>query len=175
LRLIEEHPPTPPAIDRLAWLVACEEIRQLASRYAVAVSHGDLDRLVALFVSDVRVGRTGTGRDALRDDFSRQLAPLGQRVLHVTNHVVDVADADHAAGVVGTRAELELGGEWIVQMIEYHDDYRRTDDGWRFVRRRHMLWYGAPVGTSPLGLPPANWPASAVSQGDLPGSAPLEF
>lgn len=166
---------TPPPDDTLAWLTACEQIRQLASRYAVALSHDDLDRLVDLFVSDVRVGRSASGRDALRDDFARQLAPLGRRILQVTNHVIDVKDADHATGVVGTRGEIELDGEWIVQVIEYHDEYRRTDEGWRFVRRHHRLWYGAPVGTSPIGLPPANWPESAVGEGDLPDVEALDF
>ena len=163
------------AIDPLARLTACEDIRQLVSRYAVALAHGDLDRVVDLFVDDVRVGGAARGHEALRDDLARLLEPLGRQILQVTNHVIDVADADHATGIVGTRAEIELDGEWIVQMIEYHDRYRRTDAGWKFVRRRHLLWYGAPVGVSPVGLPPADWPASAVGTGDLPGSATLDF
>jgi ketosteroid isomerase-like protein len=153
--------------DPTAWVLACEQIRQLASRYAVAMSHRDLDALVALFVDDVQVGRDGLGHVALRADFERQLAPLQRRILQVTNQVIDVHDHDHASGIVGTRAELELDGTWVVQVIEYHDTYRRTPDGWRFVRRRHRLWYGAPLGTSPVGLPPANWPASATGTGDL--------
>lgn len=157
--------------DPLAWLIAHEEIRQLASRYAVAMGHRDLDVLVELFVLDVQVGRSRSGRDALRADFERQLAPIGRSILHVTNHVIHVTGPDEATGIVGTRAELGLEGEWIVQLIEYHDTYRRTDEGWRFVRRRHLLWYGALVGTSPIGLPQANWPQNAVGEGDLPGSA----
>jgi hypothetical protein len=156
--------------DPIAWMLACEEIRQLASRYAVAIGRRDLDALVALFVSDVRVGRAAAGRDALRSDFERQLAPIGRCILQVTNVVIDVVDEDRATGVVGTRAELELDGDWIVQVIEYHDDYERRDGCWLFTRRRHRLWYGAPVGTNPLGLPPAHWPASAIGLGDLGGS-----
>jgi len=154
--------------DRLAWLDATEQIRQLASRYAVAMNRHDVEALAALFVDDVQVGRDRFGHDELRTDFARQLEPLGMTVLQVTNHVIDVTDADHATGIVGTRAELELGGEWIVQVIDYHDTYERRDDRWRFVRRKHRLWYGAPIGTSPLGLPPANWPQNAVGLGDLP-------
>lgn len=153
--------------DPSAWLVACEEIRQLASRYAVAMSHRDLDTLVALFVEDVRVGRSGRGHEALRADFEQRLAPLGRCILHVTNHVIDVHNHDEASGIIGTRAELEIDGQWVVQVIEYHDAYRRVSNGWRFVRRRHRLWYGAPTGTSPIDLPPANWPASAIGTGDL--------
>jgi ketosteroid isomerase-like protein len=156
--------------DPTAWLIACEEIRQLASRYAVAMNHRDLDTLVGLFVDDVRVGRDTSGHEALRASFEAQLRPLGRTILQVTNQVIDVDDAEHAHGVVGTRGEIELDGNWIVQVIEYHDEYRRTDDGWRFVRRRHLLWYGAPIGTSPVGLEPAHWPSNAVGEGDLPWS-----
>ena len=154
--------------DPLAWLVACEQIRQLASRYAVAMSRHAFADLAELFVDDVQVGRETRGRDALRADFERQLEPLGLTILHVTNHVIDVVGPDDATGVVGTRAELELDGRLIVQMIEYHDDYAQRDGEWLFVRRRHRLWYGAPLGTDPLGLPPADWPLSAVGMGDLP-------
>ncbi len=154
--------------DPQAWLGACEQIRQLASRYALAMSRHDVDELATLFVDDVQVGRDRFGRDELRADFTRQLAPLGLTVLHVTNQVIDVLGADDATGIVSTRAELEIDGEWIVQMIEYHDSYARRDGEWLFVRRRHRLWYGAPIGTSPLGLAPANWPANAVGLGDLP-------
>jgi hypothetical protein len=153
--------------DPIAWMLACEEIRQLASRYALAIGRRDLDALVALFVPDVRVGRAAAGRDALRADFERRLAPIGRSILQVTNVVIDVVDADRATGVVGTRAELELDGDWIIQVIEYHDDYERREGRWLFTRRRHQLWYGAPVGTNPLDLPPAHWPASAIGLGDL--------
>lgn len=158
--------------DPHAWLLACEEIRQLASRYAVALSRGDLDTVVALFVDDVQLGRGGDGggehgHAALRASFEELLAPLRRQILQVSNHVIDVVDADHASGVVGTRAELEIDGHWVVQLIEYHDTYRRTANGWRFVRRRHRLWYGAPLGESPLGQSPAHWPDSAVGTGDL--------
>ena len=49
------------AVDPLERLVAHDEIRQLASRYAVAVDSRDLDSLVDLFVDDVRVGRDADG------------------------------------------------------------------------------------------------------------------
>ncbi len=152
--------------DPLAWLMACESIRQLASRYAVAMGQRDFDALAALFVPDVRVGELA-GRAALAENFAAQLEPITTSILHVTNHVIDVASAEFATGTVGTRAELEIDGAWIVQMIQYGDEYRMADGKWCFVRRRHRLWYGAPVGTSPIGLPPADWPANTVGRGDL--------
>jgi hypothetical protein len=154
--------------DLVTWLDACEQIRRLASGYAVAMGHHDVDALADLFVDDVRVGRDETGREALRDDFARQLEPLGMTILHVTNHLIDVESADVATGVVGTRAELELDGRLVVQMIEYHDSYACRAGEWLFVRRCHRLWYGAPIGVDPLTLPPANWPENAIGLGDLP-------
>jgi hypothetical protein len=36
------------------------------------------------------------------------------------------------------------------------------------VRRRPELWYGAEVGTNPLGLAPANWPEHHDGLGTVP-------
>jgi len=157
-------------------LLATVEIQQLAHRYAVYVDARDLDPLVALFVPDVRVGREASGRAALRADFDRQLRAAGVSFLQVGNHVVDFEDDDHATGVVYTRGEIQEGGpeseRWIVQLIQYHDRYERRDGRWLFVRRKHLLVYGAELGQSPLGLPPAEWPRRQTGWGTVPGSLP---
>ena len=158
--------------DIVAWLVACEEIRQLASRYAVALNHRDLGALVQLFVPNVRVGRDLIGPEALRDNIAAQLRDGHRTILQVSNHVIDVSDADHASGIVGTRAEIERGDEWIIQVIEYHDVYERRGGHWLFVRRRHHLWYGADMLQRPNDLPPANWPHSQTGRGVLPEIMP---
>ncbi|MCU1391615.1 MAG: polyketide cyclase [Ilumatobacteraceae bacterium] len=158
--------------DPVAWLIACEEIRQLASRYAVTMNHRDLDALSELFVPDVRIGRELTGRVALRDNMAAQLTDGHRTILQVTNHVIDVLDADHATGIVGTRGEIERGDEWVVQVIEYHDTYERRDGHWLFVRRKHHLWYGADMLTRPNVLPDANWPQHQTGKGALPEIMP---
>jgi len=53
-------------MDDVQRLIATDQIRQLASRYAVAMDARDLDALVALFVDDVRVGRNAQGRAECR-------------------------------------------------------------------------------------------------------------
>ena len=158
-----------PAIDRL---LAYEEIRQLAARYAVATDARDLDALVALFVDDVQVGRDQHGRAALKAFFDRTLREVGITVLQVGTHLIDFVDEDHASGVVYCRGEVQVGDRWVVQAIQYRDAYERRDGHWFFVRRTHLLWYGRDVGTSPLGLPPANWPEHAVGTGELPQEWP---
>ncbi len=157
------------AIQRL---LAYEEIRQLVARYAVATDARDLDSLVALFVDDVRVGADAHGRDALREFFDRTLREIGITILNVGTHVIDLLDDDHATGVVYCRGEVQVGNQWVVQAIQYRDDYRRRDDHWYFARRRHLLWYGREVGTSPIGLSPANWPEQHTGTGELPDEWP---
>jgi len=157
----------------LAWLIAHEEIRQLAAHYAVAVDARDLDRLVALFVPDVQVGRSTTGRDALRRDFEVSLGAVGVTILTVGTHAIDVVDDDRATGVVYCHGEIEVGDDWVHQAILYRDTYRRVpEEGWRFVRRVHELWDGAVVTPHPLHQPPADWPANAVGRGTVPQSWP---
>jgi ketosteroid isomerase-like protein len=161
---------------REAHLLDSVEIQQLAQRYAVYVDARDLDRLVELFVPDVRVGREGRGREALRADFDRQLRATGVSFLQVGNHVVDFEDDERATGVVYCRGEIQEGGpesaRWIIQLIQYHDRYERRDGRWLFVRRKHLLVYGAELGQSPLGLPPADWPRSQTGWGTVPASLP---
>lgn len=153
-------------------LLAYEEIGQLAARYAVATDARDLDALVALFVDDVQVGRDLVGRAALKDFFGQSLRDVGVTILNVGTHVIEFDDADHARGVVYCRGEVQVGDRWVVQAIQYRDTYERRGGHWYFVRRRHLLWYGRDVGTSPIGLPPANWPANHSGWGELPDAWP---
>jgi hypothetical protein len=155
----------PALVQRLA---SIEEIRQLVARYALATDSRDLDMLVGLFVDDVQVGADQRGRDALRSFFERSLREVGVTILFVGNHVIEFDDRDHARGVVYCRGEIQVGDRWIVQAIQYRDTYERRAGAWFFVRRRHLLWYGAELGQSPLGLPPANWPERHTGKGELP-------
>jgi ketosteroid isomerase-like protein len=153
-------------------LLAYEEIRQLASRYALAVDSRNLDALVALFVPDVAVGTDATGRDALRAQFDVSLRAVGRTFLLVGTHVIDLSDADpgleRATGSVYCKGEIQDGARWIHQAILYDDVYERRDETWLFVRRRHRLWYGAEPGVNPLTLGPANWPEHHDGLGTVP-------
>ncbi len=157
-------------MNDLQRLLAYEEIRQLASRYALALDSRDLDALVGLFVDDVRVGRRGTGREILRADFDRQLREVGITILHVTGQVIDLDGEDHARGVVYCRGEIQVSDRWITQAIQYRDRYERRKGRWYFAHREHLLFYGADLGENPLKLPPANWPESPTGRGALPES-----
>lgn len=136
-------------LDRLESL-AC--IRQLPHRYGLAVDSRDLDALVDLFVPDVRVTKTVSGRPALKEWFRHTLSHSRSTIHFVGNHVVDFADADHARGVVYCRDELEIpdSGEWHVGTIQYWDDYVRSDGIWYFQRRKFNRWYVVDALTRPF-------------------------
>ena len=156
---------TPHDLQRLN---ALEAIRQLVARYALAVDSRDLATLVELFVPDVQVGAAGRGREALAESFDRSLRGIGVSILNVGTHVIDLVDREHATGIVYCSGEIQDGNRWIRQAIVYDDDYRVVSGRWCFARRRHRLFYGAEVGTNPLGLAPANWPERHVGWGTLP-------
>jgi hypothetical protein len=161
----------PASVNQLDRVVAHEDIRQLASRYALALDSRNLDDLVALFVDDVRVG-DGRGRAALRAQFDSSLREVQRTFLLVGTHVIDVIDAQHASGSVYCKGEIQVGERWIHQAILYDDTYERRDEAWLFVRRVHRLWYGADVGVNPLPLPPANWPEHHAGLGTVPEQWP---
>ena len=50
--------------DRLQRLESLEEIRQLVSKYALALDMRDMDAMANLFVPDVKVGQGRSGRQA---------------------------------------------------------------------------------------------------------------
>lgn len=154
-----------PNIDKV---LAYESIRQLVARYAVAVDSRDIDALVGLFVDDVQVGAFGTGRRALRRSFETSLRGIGVSILNVGTHVIDLVDEREASGIVYCKGEVQDGERWIHQAIVYDDRYRWVADRWYFVRRKHRLFYGAEVGSNPLGLPPADWPERHDGWGTLP-------
>ena len=157
-------------MDAFQRLVARDEIRDLAHRYALAVDSRDLDALVALFVDDVPAGRDARGHQALRRDFEAQLRGVGVTILFVGNHVIDFDDDSHARGIVYCRGEIQDGDRWIHQAIQYRDRYECRRGRWHFVRRRHLLWYGVEAECNPLRQPPADWPSSHTGKGSLPES-----
>ncbi|MCD9625433.1 nuclear transport factor 2 family protein [Rhabdothermincola salaria] len=170
---LSSSPPSgddPEALVRALW--AHDQIRALASRYAVAIDARDIEGLVALFVDDVQVGRRRTGREALAESFRASLGAIGPSMLHVTSQVVDLVDADHATGSVYCLADVVEDHRMIRQAILYRDTYERRDGRWFFVRRIHELFYGVPRDENPLDQSPANWPERSWGRGTVPESWP---
>jgi ketosteroid isomerase-like protein len=163
----------PPAgMSDLDRLLAYEEIRQLAARYALAVDARDLDSLVELFVDDVKAMGGKRGRDALREVFDEHLRADRVSILHIGGHVIDFVDSDHATGTVYCTCEMGDDQRWARQAIAYEDRYERRKGRWYFARRDHLLFYGVEVPERPMGQAPADWPASAIGRGTVPFAWP---
>src|SRR5687767_14517485 len=100
---------------RLAAVESRLAIGQLPIRYAMAVDGRDLDAWVSLFVPDVRIGRTASGRDALRAWIEPQLRTFVRSIHQIVGHRVDLdpEDPDRASGATYCRAEHEVDDRWI--------------------------------------------------------------
>jgi hypothetical protein len=154
-------------LDRMESLAA---IGQLPSRYALAIDSRDMDSLVALFVPDVQVGRDASGREALKQWFTKTMRGSRTTVHVVANHIIDFDDADHAHGVVYCRDELERPerAEWEVGMLQYWDTYERVDGDWCFRRRRFHRWYLCDAMTRPSHGAGVNAGTDTLSTHQLP-------
>jgi uncharacterized protein (TIGR02246 family) len=152
-------------IDRLESLDA---IRQLPAKYALALDMRDMDAMVSLFPSDVRVGKDTTGRLALRAYMDRTLrSPFTGTSHHIGGHVIEFDDPDHAHGVVYSKNEHETGEEWVIMQMMYVDDYVRQDGRWFFARRLPLYWYATDLNKPPIGDNKMRWPGTEWAEGNF--------
>jgi hypothetical protein len=89
-------------------------------------------------------------------------------VILVTNHLIEFDDTDHARGEVWALCHAQLDAGFDEQLLRYEDRYRREGGTWRFLHRKHRLWYGQLRDSSPFDQDPAEWPRSQVGLGDVP-------
>lgn len=144
---------------RLERLESIEAIRQLAGKYSLSLDMRDLDAHVNLFAPDIRVGRRGTGRAALKawvDETLREQFTGTSH--HVGQHIIEFVDPDHAVGVVYSKNEHEAGPEWVIMQMLYWDDYVRIDGQWYFRRRLPCYWYASDLNKPPIGERKMRWP-----------------
>jgi hypothetical protein len=163
--------PEPQALDPVERLLAYEEIRQLASRYALAMDARDLDAMTSLFVEDYRHWNGEVGRAVLHAELDGAFrGGMGGRVgiTQVGTHVINLADADHAHGTVYCTAEFGEDDRWVRQEIAYEDTYVRRAGTWYFASRNHELFYGVELEVRPLRQPDAEWPKAIVGRGTVP-------
>ncbi|WP_460071464.1 nuclear transport factor 2 family protein [Streptomyces sp. YKOK-I1] len=110
------------------------EIEQLLGRYAVAMTRGDVDRVLAVFTPDGTYSAFG---DTYPLDAFPALAAAAPKGLFLVGTPVIELDGDTATGtqplcfVEHARHEMRIG--------YYDDTYARTADGWR-LRTRAMTF-----------------------------------
>ena len=152
--------------ERLDRLESLDEIRQLAAKYSVTLDMRDLDMHVNLFVPDVRVGKEGAGRKALKEwadaTFRDQFTGTSH---HIGNHIIDFDSPDSAIGLVYSKNEHETETEWVIMQMLYWDSYSRVDGRWLFKKRLPMYWYATDLNKPPLGDQKMRWPGQENYEG----------
>ncbi|WP_405066335.1 nuclear transport factor 2 family protein [Kribbella sp. NBC_01510] len=139
------------------------EIEALRGEFSDAAMMGDYDRFASLFTHDAvyRIPDAGiaqTGRDEIRAGTER-LADAWEYFVQTTHPGAIKLDGDTASG----RAYVsEIGrlhdGTSIYNYALFHDQYRRTPDGWKFSERVFEVRY---FDTTPLpGSPQVAWAAT---------------
>lgn len=145
--------------DRLERIESRDEIRQLASKYALALDMRDLDALVNLFPADVRVGGGTSGRAALKAWFSDTLRlQFDGTSHHVGSQIVELTGPDTALGVVYSKNEHETGADWVIMQMMYVDRYERVEGRWYFRKRQPLYWYATDLNRPPIGARKMRWP-----------------
>jgi hypothetical protein len=155
--------------DAVAEMLAREEIRRLAYRYAAAIEARDTDAMAELYSPRARFGDFGDGPNGLRRLMTSSLDGDLFAVILVANHLIDIESSDTARGEVWAHCFAHTRADGFVeQLIKYEDLYEHHNGRWLFVHRRHRLWYGVGHRESPLSQAAANWPSSQVGVGDIP-------
>jgi len=151
---------------RIDLLDATDQIRQLASKYALAVDMRDMDAIVGLYVDDVKVTREEKGHQALKRVMHDVLSTFTASVHHVGNHIIEFKDADNAEGIVYCRCEHEIGDKWVPMYLHYYDAYRRVNGRWYFRRRLNCALYAVDMLERPVGPKKVRWPGRDAIEGN---------
>jgi hypothetical protein len=140
-------------MDELARLLAERECERLIFRYCRLVDFGHAAQIADLFCPDgewIGVDLHLRGRDEIRGWFTEreQLTRRVSRHLCV-NVAVELVSADEAESLcymVNYRHDSRDGDPELPVTLEVpkfvgelHDRFRRTEEGWRFARRRVEL------------------------------------
>ncbi len=151
---------------RLDRLESRDEIRQLISKYALALDMRDMDAMANLFVEDVAAGAGKRGRQALRDWLDDTMRKQFDGTSHhVGTTIIEFVDADNAVGIVYSKNEHETGPEWVIMQMMYYDTYRREAGRWCFRRRQPLYWYATDLNRPPIGARKMRWPGREPYEG----------
>jgi hypothetical protein len=149
---------------RLEQLLAKQEIRELAYKYALAVDTRDWPLLESLWVEVPEP----LPPPSLNIHSARRLPTLftttDTSTLFVCNHLIELDGATNGHGTVYCLASVDRG-QFFDQAIMYQDLYQYEQGKWLFLKRDHLLWWGQERPINPMRQPPANWPAQQVGAG----------
>ncbi|MFA5631267.1 MAG: nuclear transport factor 2 family protein [Porticoccaceae bacterium] len=136
------------AMDEVQMMLAERACQRLALLYSHYIDQGQASRAVDLFTDNgvwTFADQRFEGRAELRRFLEEREAMTHRLSRHViTNHLVDVVDANNATGIMylvhlqdnsGAEGAKSLQGQ--PRMVgQYEDVYVRTEAGWRIKSRR---------------------------------------
>ncbi len=128
------------------------ECCKLMLQYCEYVDHLAPTEFANLFTRDAYYNPAAHPEMNSRDEILAWISgyPLDRLARHVsTNQIVEVIDADNAKGTsyaVVYRQEQPVPGapsEKVVPraIVEYHDTFRQTDEGWRIASREYQYTF----------------------------------
>lgn len=130
---------------RLRRLEDLQEINQLFIDYGEHLDAGDFASYAQLFAEDgeVLLGPMGRakGRDEIEALMTAALADQVGTTFHIVSSPRISLDGDTATStVMWSVVTAAADGRGRISMVGHHvDDLVRTDDGWRFRRRRGVV------------------------------------
>ena len=134
-------------------------IQDLNSRYATMCDTFQLEATLDCWTDDAVFDERESGygeirgKEALRAFFRDTIFATNAFMVHMmSNHLIDFVDADRATGSVWLIAEsVKKSGVRSRVIARYEDEYRRTEQGWKFQLRSIRIGPGREI------VPPENW------------------
>lgn len=120
---------------------ACE---RLSADYAYAVDANNPEAVASVFAEDGvwQLRDVYKGRKAIRDYMQEFVTTKTYTSVHLTTNIrIQVIDENHATGTASVQlyrydpANLPAGGFMPTALGTFNDEFVRTPEGWRFLRR----------------------------------------
>lgn len=137
-----------------------DKIRALIHRYCDAVCTSNAEQWIDTWIHDGvwNIGRGDVvGREAILAAYQKAMS-LFEHIFQLTHNGTASIDGDTATGSwYVTEHGRSLKGTPVLYIFHYDDEYRKTEDGWRFARRA-ITWHylGKPDMTGMFGPPPGS-------------------
>jgi ketosteroid isomerase-like protein len=128
------------------------EIEALRGEYTDAAMMRDYDRIASLFTTDGALRMPDVpvelaGREEIRA-WGRRVPTVVDYLVQTTHPGTIRLDGDTASGRAYLQELIGLhDGSSHLNYAIYHDQYRRTEDGWKFAERVYEIRY---LDTTPL-------------------------
>lgn len=139
-----EHPQT--LEERVTRVEDRQAIRELASRYNLAIDDRDLQTVGSLFTENAFFGSVdgamaATTRQAIVDQFKSRFSVLGATNHFTHDQVITFESAHRARGLVASHAEVWRMEKAMITALRYADVYEKAAGVWRFAERRLSFMY----------------------------------